>query len=107
MLPWLTALLADPPCATVAAFTAPERSATLSAVHAAAFTTRKGHCPEYEQLHKDLSDFWGQRSPEPTAQSQSASGSPVGSQQLQSAATSKQQVCLSPEALLFFQHPES
>jgi hypothetical protein len=59
MLPWLTALQADPPCAPVAALTAAEREATLSAVYTAAFMTRKGHCPEYAQLHKDLAAYWG------------------------------------------------
>lgn len=102
MLPWLTALLAEPPCAPVAALTAPERSATLSAVHAAAFTTRKGHCPEYEQLHKDLYAVWGRQSPA------SQGHSPAGRQHAVSADAGKQQVCISLSqhvASVNFQHP--
>ena len=103
MLPWLTALQAEPPCDTVAAFTASECSATLSAVHAAAFSTRKGHCPEYEQLHKDLSEFWGRQSPATSSQPRAASSSPIGRQHTPSVASSKQQVCITPECLLYYQ----
>ena len=106
MLPWLTALLAEPPCAPVAAFTASQRSATLSAVHAAAFSTRKGHCPEYEQLHKDLTDSWRPQLSYASSQPSDMPGSPSGRQQMPAAANSNQQVCISPEFLLYQQLPD-
>ena len=102
----VTALLAEPPCDAVAAFTAVQRSATLAAVHAAAFSTRKGHCPEYEQLHKDLSDFWGRQSPAISSQPHAAPSSPIGRHHPPPGANSQQQVCISPEFLLCYQPPE-